>query len=309
MDDILGGAQRGRTRPRGFVPWRLDPSTQALLDQVQAVLDEYAAHLPLTIRQIFYRLVAAHDFPKTENDYKRLCRVLNRARRARIISMDDIRDDGGTVLKPYTYGSAEDFLAMTRLEAEGLRLDRTLGQPTRLVVMCEAAGMAPQLEQVAKDYGIAVLASGGFDSLTYKYNFADEFTDHTRPTEVLHIGDHDPSGTHIFLALTEDVTAFAKENSGEVTFTRLAVTPAQIKRYRLPTAPPKPTDNRAFSGQTLSSRSTAAGRARRHPPHRHHRPLRRARLQARARGGTQSAAHRDGTPRCTMTRLFTCGQC
>jgi hypothetical protein len=252
-DDILGGAQRGRIRPRGFVPWRLDVTTQALLDQVLAVLAEYAAHLPLTIRQIFYRLVAAHDFPKTEGDYKRLCRVLNRARRAKLISMDDIRDDGGTILKPYTYGGAEDFLATTRLHAQDLQLDRTLGQPERLVVMCEAEGMAPQLEQVASKYGIAVLASGGFDSLTYKYNFADQFTDHTRPTEVLHIGDHDPSGAHIFLALAEDVTAFAEEFSGDVTFTRLAVTPEQIKHYQLPTAPPKSTDNRAFSGQTCQA--------------------------------------------------------
>lgn len=31
-------------------------------------------------------------------------------------------------------------------------------------------------------------------------------------------------------------------------FTRLAVTPDQIQRYGLPTAPPKKTDNRSFSG-------------------------------------------------------------
>jgi hypothetical protein len=253
MDDILGGAQRGRTRPRGFVPWRLDVATQARLDQIRAVLEEYAAHLPLTIRQIFYRLVAAHDFPKTENDYKRLCRVLNRARRAEIISMEDIRDDGATILKPYTYSSAEDFLRTLRRRAENLRLDRTIGQPTRLVVICEAAGMAPQLEQVANEYGITVMANGGFDSLTDKHNFAEEIADQARPTEVLHIGDHDPSGAHIFLALSEDVIAFTERLGGEVTFTRLVVTPKQIKQYRLPTAPPKPTDGRAFRGQTCQA--------------------------------------------------------
>jgi len=253
MHDILGGARRKRTRKRGFAPWRPDVATQALLDQVRAVLDEYAAHLPLTIRQIFYRLVAAHDFPKTDGDYKRLCRALNRARRAEIISMEDIRDDGATILKPYTYDGVEDFLATVRQRAEHLRLDRTIGQPARLVVQCEAAGMAPQLEQVAREYGIAVMANGGFDSLTDKHNFAEEIADQERPTEVLHIGDHDPSGAHIFLALSEDVTAFTERLGGEVTFTRLAVTPAQIKRYRLPTAPPKPTDNRAFSGQTCQA--------------------------------------------------------
>jgi len=42
----------------------------ALLDQVQAVLDEYQDHLPLTNRQVFYRLVGAFDYPKTESAYE-----------------------------------------------------------------------------------------------------------------------------------------------------------------------------------------------------------------------------------------------
>src|SRR5262245_30138000 len=56
---LLGGMQRVRTRVRGFAPWSPEKATLALLDQVQGILDEYADHLPLTIRQIFYRLVGA----------------------------------------------------------------------------------------------------------------------------------------------------------------------------------------------------------------------------------------------------------
>ena len=55
--DLLGGAIRGKTRPRGFVDWKPQATTRALLDQVQGVLDEYANYLPLTVRQVFYRLV------------------------------------------------------------------------------------------------------------------------------------------------------------------------------------------------------------------------------------------------------------
>ena len=46
--------------------------TRALLVPVNAVLHEYADHLPLTIRQIFYRLVGAHGYEKTEQAYDRL---------------------------------------------------------------------------------------------------------------------------------------------------------------------------------------------------------------------------------------------
>ena len=60
-----------------------------------------------------------------------------------------------------------------------------------------------------------------FESTTDKYRFAKELAGHDRPTEVLHIGDHDPSGAHMFLAFLEDVEAFARDLGGEATFTRL----------------------------------------------------------------------------------------
>ena len=77
-----------------------------------------------------------------------------------------------------------------------------------------------------------------------KHRFAFELASDNRAIQGLHIGDHDPSGAHMFLALLEDVEAFTRDLGGEATSTRLPVTPEQIARYELPTAPPKPTDNR-----------------------------------------------------------------
>src|SRR5215472_2061671 len=123
---LLGGVQRVRTRVRGFAPWSPEKATIALLDQVQGILDEYVDHLPLTIRQIFYRLVGAHDYEKTERAYQRLVEHLNRARRARIISMDVIRDDGGIISEPNHWDSAEQFMATIRAMA-GFTLDHSAG--------------------------------------------------------------------------------------------------------------------------------------------------------------------------------------
>src|SRR5262245_55680247 len=163
---LLGGAQRVRTRVRGFAPWTPRGATLELLDQVRGVLDEYEVYLPLTIRQIFYRLVGAHEYEKTERAYARLCEHLNRARRARIISMDVIRDDGGVVSQPDSWESAEQFMRTVRAMAADFKLDRRAGQKTRLVGICEAAGMVPQLERVAHPLGVTVMSGGGFDSLT-----------------------------------------------------------------------------------------------------------------------------------------------
>jgi hypothetical protein len=255
--DLLGGATRTRTRARGFAPWSPQTATLELLDQVRAVLGEYENHLPLTIRQIFYRLVGAHGYSKTELAYGRLCEHLNRARRARIISMDMIRDDGGTIIRPSGWESVAQFWQTVRRTAERFTLDHSSGQKTRLVVICEAAGMAPQLGRVADPFGVTVMSGGGFDSLTDKHKFAAALASHDRPTEVLHIGDHDPSGVSMFLAFLEDVEAFARELGGDAKFTRLAVTPEQIERYALPTAPAKDTDKRAFDGETCQAEALA----------------------------------------------------
>lgn len=254
---LLGGASRGSTRARGFAAWRPQRETLVLIEQVQAVLVEYRDHLPLTIRQVFYRLVGAHAFPKTELAYERLGEHLSRARRARLIPMQAIRDDGGGRYGGPGWSSVGAFLRSVRSTAAALRLDRTEGQPTRLMVMCEAAGMAPQLDRVLEHHDVSVISSGGFDSLTEKHRLAREISTEQRPVEVLHIGDHDPSGAHLFLALVEDVTAFVRDLGGEVTFSRLAVTPDQIHELTLSTAPPKPTDRRAFAGETCQAEAIA----------------------------------------------------
>ena len=256
-NDLLGGALRTRTRVRGFASWSPRPDAVALLDQVRDVLTEYAEYLPLTLRQVFYRLVGAHHYEKTDRAYARLSETLNRGRRAKLIDMSAIRDGGGTRIDASAWRDAEDFLSAVRSTASTLNLDRNEGQELRLILMCEAAGMVPQLAAVAIDFGVPVISSGGFDFVTEKHDLAAEIGRDRRPTEILHIGDHDPSGAHLFLALKEDVLAFAKPYGGTVEFTRLAVTPDQITELRLETAPKKTTDGRAFRGETCQVEAIA----------------------------------------------------
>jgi len=91
-------------------------------------------------------------------------------------------------------------------------------------------------------------------SLTFKHGFAVEVSKSDRPFEVLHVGDHDPSGGHMFVTMKEDVEAFVSDLGGRVTFTRVAVTPAQVAQYALPTAPPQPAARgarRTFPGKSI----------------------------------------------------------
>ena len=145
MLDLLGGAKRVRTRVRGFAPWSPKEETLHLIGQVREVLREYAPYLPLTLRQIFYRLVGAHDYEKTEQGYERLGEHLNRARRARMIPMSAIRDDGTTSIKQFSYSGASGFIDSVRYRAAKMELDHSAGQQTRLIVSCEHRTRSPAI--------------------------------------------------------------------------------------------------------------------------------------------------------------------
>jgi hypothetical protein len=216
-------ACRTTTRVRGLAPWSPQQPTLKLLDTVRAVLAEYRDHLPLTIRQIFYRLVGAHNFPKDERAYSRLVEHLNRARRDGRISFDAIRDDDAEIVTRIGWNSPRELIEEWQDQAKYCRLDRQQDQQSRLLFTVEARGMKPQIEAVADDYGVPVIASGGFDSLTAKYQLAGSLGEHHELTEVLHIGDHDPSGVHLFTSMADDIKALICDRrlSGEVAFLRL----------------------------------------------------------------------------------------
>ncbi len=240
---------RRENRPKGYAAWRPQTKTRILLGKVNEVLDEYANHLPLTVRQIFYRLVGQHGYEKTEKAYNRLAEHLVRARRARMIPFDVIRDDGVVGYSTAWYASPEDFWAETARRIRRYRRDRQAGQPQYVELWCEAAGMAPQLARVADEFSVPVYSTGGFGSLSAVKLIAERTLDRNVRTLLLHVGDHDPSGESIFAAIAADAAAFVEADRAIQTLRldakRIALTAEQVATYALPTAPAKPSDSRS----------------------------------------------------------------
>ena len=156
-----------------------------------------------------------------------------------------------------------------RRAARQYRRHRQIGQARKLMVLCEAAGMVPQLERVCDPYGIPVQSASGYDSITIKHELAEEVAEHDRPTTILHLGDLDPSGEDIFANIEDDAGTFAfqmlaaNENIANIINeiiesrcfdpVRLAITREQTDDMDLPTEPPKSTDSRSknFEGDTV----------------------------------------------------------
>lgn len=247
--EFTAGRENGRRRPRGYAEWRPQTSTRALLEDVDDVLDRYQEHLPLTIRQVFYALVGAERLDKSELAYARLGEHLNRARRAGLIDFDAIRDDGVRTIVADAYQDVEHFHENTAWRARNYRRDRQSGQPLRLEVWSEAAGMLGQLARVARDYSVPVFSASGFASLSAVWMIAGRVLQRDVPTVILHVGDLDPSGESIFAAIAEDAAAFVRADrtihTTRLDAVRVALTREQVDEHTLPTAPAKATDSRS----------------------------------------------------------------
>jgi len=261
--DFTARRENGRVRPKGYAGWRPQAKTRVVLDQVGTVLEEYEEHLPLSVRQIFYRLVAAFDYEKTERAYNRLSEALVRARRARLIPFDHIRDDGVVHSLPSWYAGVEAFWNTMVGEARGYRRNRQLGQTYVVELWSEAAGMVPQLARVAHRYSVDVFSAGGFASLTAVRLIAERALERPKPTVLLHVGDYDPSGESIFASLAADAGAFVEAdrliNTLRIVPVRVALTMEQVEAYELPTAPPKTSDSRSsgWAGETCQLEALA----------------------------------------------------
>ena len=257
-------ASRKTGRARGYIDWyRPQQRTLDLLNDANCVLEEYRKLWPLTARQIFYRLIGAYGYDKSDAFYSKLCHHLANARRAKAIPFHAIRDDGVTTYAMEHFADADAFRAMVRTKAETYRRDLMARQAVHVEVWCEAAGMVPQLTSVTDDYSIRAYSSSGFDSLTAKKNLADRICRIGKPAAILHLGDYDPSGQSMFTVITEDVGAFVMADRlnalVNVYFRRVALTEDQVAAYGLPTAPASTKDSRSKSwkGETCQLEALA----------------------------------------------------
>lgn len=235
------------SRVRGLADWNPHASTEERMADVEAVFEEYAEHRPLTIRQVLYRLVAQYGWTKADSE--KLQNYLNRARRCGRIPFTWVRDDEVVERSWVGFSGKPEFWQRTAAQAWTYRRDRQEGQPRVLEIWVESAGMVPQVVKVAKPHHVPVRSKGGFESTTAKFEAARRYANRDRPTVVLEIGDHDPSGVARLNALSEDIRQMAADLPGSipadhVRFERVAVTPEQVEKYALPVKDANPNDRR-----------------------------------------------------------------
>ncbi len=221
--------------------------TKRAIEQLKAVLYEVlAADHPMTVRQVFYQLVARGAIEKTEAEYKRtVCRLLAVMRRAEELPYTWLEDNTRWVRRPESYASVDDYLDLVQRPYRRALWD---DQPDYVELWCEKDALAGVVYEATAPWDVPLKVARGYASLTYLYEAAQ-----TMPPDkacyLYYLGDHDPSGRDAERYVREQL-----EHFGVVaTFERLAVTAEQIIAYELPTRPTKRSDRRGgdFRGRSV----------------------------------------------------------
>lgn len=213
---------------------------------IYAALSEDA---PMTVRQVFYRLVSDGVIAKTEGEYKTtVVRLLGEMRRAGEIPFGWIADNTRWMRKPNTFHSLE---SMLRNSAGAYRRQVWDNQSVYVEVWLEKDALAGVLVDETARWDVPLMVTRGYPSLSYLSDAAEAIGACGKPAHLYYFGDYDPSGLDIPVKVERDLRAFAPQ--ADITFTRVAVVEDQIRRFDLPTRPTKRTDSRSkgFEGESV----------------------------------------------------------
>lgn len=211
--------------------------TLDLLDDVCEVLAEYDH--ALTLRQLFYRLVAAHVIENAENSYKSLSRTLVKAREEGLVAIDALEDRTRAPERPSCWMDVEHYAEAVR---DSYRRDKWRTQQQHVEVWIEKDALAGLIERVTRPRDVFAYACRGYNSMTALWEAGQRFEKIGKPVLLLYFGDFDPSGVD----MTRDIRdRLATYTTADVTVRRVALTKAQIIEHNLPPMPAKRSDSRA----------------------------------------------------------------
>jgi hypothetical protein len=232
---------------------RAFPARGELLAGVKGVLAKYTG-TAVTVRQLYYRLVAGGIIPNNLRAYKNLVAALTQWRRERKVPLSAFEDrtrgmnrldvgwrsdDPGSWLAAWLKRAVE--------QSESYRLARWYGQPERVIVAVEKQALEGPFTTVCEELAVDLAVCRGYPSLSFLHEVAGALSvgDHERDGRlnvIVYFGDLDPSGLNIPETVERDLSGMFGQ---QFEFVRVALTQEQVEQYSLIPAPVKLTDSRA----------------------------------------------------------------
>lgn len=226
-----------------YVNIRFRADTLNLIETMNKIIDSYILQgFRLTVRQLYYQLVARAIIENTEKSYKRITGIVNDARLAGIMDWEAIEDRTRDFVRRTRWLSGKEILTQC---AKSYHMDMWDNQRARVFVIVEKEALVGVLERVCHKYDVPLLAARGYPSGTVLREFAQTdlipAINRGHDVYILHLGDHDPSGIDMSRDLAERLSMFAETH---VSLDRIALTMGQIKSQSPPPNPAKSEDSR-----------------------------------------------------------------
>jgi hypothetical protein len=213
---------------------RVSKETRRLIQAATAVL---AVHHPMTVRQVYYQLVANQVIRNNRSQYQFVSKVLVRARRWGGIPWHWIED---RLRQPRTVQMWTDVPAFAETVRAAYRRDVWAAQSSYLEVWLEKDALSGLFQSVLAPYGVTLNVGRGYDGWDSIHNAALRYGGSGKPVTVLYFGDLDPSGEDMVRSLRQRLA----ELDCRPTVIKCALTLEDVERYSLPPDFTKTTDSR-----------------------------------------------------------------
>jgi hypothetical protein len=240
-----------------FVDKRFGSEAMAMIRTINGILENYEAQgFDLSLRQLYYQLVAKALIENTERSYKNIGNLVSDARLAGLIDWDMIKDRGREMVKNPHWENPRQFLENV---APQFRFNLWHDQDVYVEVMVEKQALEGVLEPVCRSLDVPFTANKGYSSSSAMYEASKRFlraAEDGKECYVVYLGDHDPSGIDMSRDVEERLDLFVKTSMGRqdeigpnepsaVTMKRVALNIDQVRELNPPENPAKITDSRA----------------------------------------------------------------
>lgn len=228
---------------RGFAP-----ASMSTILVVNQILDEYRQQgFRLSLRQLYYQLVARDFIPNTQRSYKNLGNLVSNARQAGLVDWQMIEDRNRETNIPAHWNTPAEIVEAA---ARQFRIDKWIDQPYHIEVMVEKDALSGVLEPVCRELDIGITANKGYSSSSTMYEIGkrlDERYGDGKAICVIYLGDHDPSGIDMTRDVDDRLKMYSRIDNGVLEVVRLALNWDQIELWSPPENPAKETDARYAS--------------------------------------------------------------
>lgn len=224
---------------------RFSDRSAGVIVQADAIIAEYLEQgFDLTLRQLYYQMVARDLIPNKQREYKRLGTIISNARMAGYIDWSAIVDRTRELRSRSHWDTPAEIIEAA---ADAFAVDMWSFQDYRVEVWIEKDALIGVIAGVCDEFDAPYFSCRGYTSQSEMWAAGQRLIENHQngyETIILHLGDHDPSGIDMSRDILDRLNVFAGDDDARFSVRRIALNTDQVHQYDPPPNPAKLTDSR-----------------------------------------------------------------